>query len=59
MKQDLTLYSDDELSLIVMNDEGLYLQRKLPNFISTLKEIFTFTPEQLAVLQKYLEDDAS
>jgi hypothetical protein len=58
MKTDITMHSDDELSLIVMNDEGLYNERHRRNFInSTIREFFVFTDEQLEVLKQDLIDD--
>lgn len=54
---DLTHYSDDELSLLVMNDESLYEMRHSSNLVSILDEIFTYTPKQLEVLQEDLADD--
>jgi len=56
-RQDLRQYSDEELSLIVMNDEGLYIDRHKSWFISQLEELFLFTDEQLEVLKQDLEDD--
>lgn len=57
MKQDLTEYSDNELSLLVFNDEWLYRQRNRRGFIDTLKEFFLFTDEQLETLKQDLEDE--
>jgi len=56
-KQDLTQYSDNELSLLVFNDEGLYKQRHRSYFIDDIKEFFIFTDEQLEVLQQDLQDE--
>lgn len=57
MKQDLTQYSDNELSLVVMNDEGLYRMRRNSQFIGLLKDLFLFTEEQLEVLEQDLKDE--
>lgn len=57
-KQDLTEYSDKELSLVVMNDECLYRMRR--TFLkdqSFLTEYFDFTDEQLEVLIQDIKDD--
>lgn len=56
--QDITMYSDDELSLIVFNDEGLYNERKYSSFLDTIDEFFIYTDEQLSVLIQDLTDDA-
>jgi hypothetical protein len=56
-KQDITEYSDDELSLIVFNDEGLYRERKRASLEDTLREFFIFTDEQLQVLKDDLENE--
>ena len=56
-KQDITQYSDDELSLIVFNDEGLYRERKRASLEDTLREFFIFTDEQLQVLKDDLENE--
>jgi hypothetical protein len=58
--QDIRDYTEQELSLIVMNDEYLYTElrraARRENFgflVSTLDELFIYTKEQL----KELEDD--
>ncbi len=56
-KQDITEFSDDELSLIVFNDEGLYRMRRNSQLIGYLKDLFIFTDEQLEVLEQDLKDD--
>ena len=57
-KQDLTQYSDDELSLQVFNDESLYNLRRWPETLDeAINNLFTFTNEQYQVLQTDLEDD--
>lgn len=58
MKQDLTGYSEDELSLNVMNDEGLYLIRNnIMRNPTLLNEFFIYTDEQLDVLMTDLIND--
>ena len=58
-KQNITGYTDQELSLLVFNDESLYVLRHKPGFIEdVIKDCFTFTNEQLAVLEVDLLDDA-
>jgi len=58
-RQDLTIYSDNELSLIVFNDESWYrMRRNEGHLIDTLKQFFQFTDDQLDVLKRDLEDDA-
>lgn len=62
-KQDLREYSDQELSLWVFNDEGLYrMRRKILldcelNRPSILAEYFEYTEEQLEVLEQDLRED--
>jgi hypothetical protein len=57
-KQDLTGYSDSELSLIVFNDECLYRQRRRrASLVETLREFFIFTDEQLQELNNDLDAD--
>lgn len=56
-KQDLTKYSDSELSLMVFNDEMLYKMRNRRNFIETLREIFIFSESQLNELNQDLKND--
>ena len=55
-KQDLTKYSDSELSLMVFNDEMLYKMRNRRNFIETLREIFIFSESQLNELNQDLKN---
>ena len=58
--QDLTMYSDDELSLQVFNDEGLYLIRDdVFYLLEVLEKNFTFTDEQKDVLLQDINDDLS
>ena len=49
-KVDLTQYTDNELSMVVYNDSGLYSMRHDSDLISELEEWFNFTPCQLLVL---------
>lgn len=56
-KTDLRHYSDQELSLLVFNDEGLYRMRNSGVFIDILKEYYIFTDDQLEVLQHDLNDE--
>lgn len=57
-KQDITEYSDNELSLIVFNDECFYrMRRNRKALISSLEEFFKFTDEQLEVLNNDLDSD--
>jgi hypothetical protein len=46
MKEDLTQFSDSELSLRVMNDEVLYDMRRYSNLRTELEMFFIFTNEQ-------------
>lgn len=55
--QDLTQYSDNELSLQVFNDEYLYNFRHVDYLEEILEELFLFTDEQLHVLKGDLADD--
>lgn len=54
---DLRQYSDQELSLLVFNDEGLYRMRKHKDFIDILRDYYLFTDDQLNVLKRDLADD--
>jgi len=56
--QDITMYSDDELSLIVFNDAYLYNTRFFSWFIDNLEVDFTYTEKQLEVLKQDIADDA-
>jgi len=58
-KNDITQYSDSELSLIVFNDEYLYSKRHSRHLKDTLDEFFIYTPEQWQELQQDLQDDAN
>lgn len=59
MKNNITEYSDEELSLTVMNDYELYKMRRLPlrHLRATLEEIFIFTSEQWDDLVDTIEAD--
>lgn len=58
-KNDLTMHSDAELSLTVMNDEYLYNKRRLPlRFLrAELEEFFLFSEDQWDELVEDLEAD--
>ena len=53
----ITSYSENELSLLVFNDETLYKMRRQRNFFATLRELFIFTADQLEVLKNDLQAD--
>ena len=59
--QDLTIYSEQELSLRVFNEEYFYIERNHNGSTDYLKalinEEFTYTPEQMEVLERNLIDD--
>ena len=57
MTESLTPYSDQELSLRVFNDEGLYDERHTAGLFDLLSEIFTFTDAQRRELVWDLEID--
>jgi hypothetical protein len=57
MKQDITEYSDSELSLLVMNDEGLYRMRRSSNLRAELEQVFIFTDEQWDELAQDLQEE--
>lgn len=56
-REDLTEYSDAELSLRVFNDEWLYKMRRRRNFIEELEQIFIFTEEQREELENDLKEE--
>ena len=58
IKQDLTIHSDQELSLIVMNDEWTYKHRRRDWFKDSLEESFLYSDEQFDVLVQDLKDEA-
>lgn len=53
----ITQYSDSELSLIVFNDEGLYNMRHDPVLFDLINDAIIYTPEQLEELKTDLADD--
>ena len=58
-KETLLDYSDDELSLHVFNDEGLYLMRgNWFDLKDAISERFVFTDEQLQTLRDDIAADA-
>ncbi len=57
MKEDLTKYGKQELSLRVFNEEVLYKQRHNKTFIEDLKIFYIFTEEQLKELKQDLKED--
>ena len=55
--KDLTIYSDDELSLQVFNDQYFYNEIHHPEYLMALiKEEFVYTPEQMQTLVDDLDD---
>ena len=53
-KQDLTRFSDEELSLVVMNTDYLYFLIRSPDVLmSTIGDTYIYTDAQMTVL---LED---
>jgi hypothetical protein len=55
---DLTTYTENELSLLVFNTEPLYLLRSnWPALVQALDELFTYTDEQLQVLNDDVDED--
>jgi hypothetical protein len=56
-RQDLREYSDNELSLLVFNDEGLYNMRHNNDLWDILAELFLFTRQQRYVLEQDLIED--
>lgn len=59
MRNDIREYSDEELSLTVMNDYELYKMRRQPLRLlrEYLEEIFIFTTEQWEDLVETIEAD--
>ena len=53
----ITMYTDQELSLRVFNEHDLYVQRHDSDFLNNLEFIFVYTPEQYEVLLQDLKDD--
>lgn len=56
-QQDISHFSEHELSLLVFNDESLYQLRRCSDFIELLEELFVFTADQLETLKQDLHDD--
>lgn len=53
--ENLTMYSDDELSLRVFKDEYFYIERQNRAYLMALvAEEFLYTSEQLEVLKQEL-----
>jgi hypothetical protein len=57
MKTDITMHSENELSLIVFNDEYLYTRRHSKFLVHTLKDLYKFTDEQMNVLINDLKEE--
>lgn len=58
MKEDLSQYSDSELSMRVMNDEALYNLRRYPQALQeAITNLFHFTPAQFAELSADIADE--
>ena len=56
--QDLTVYSDNELSLRVFNEEYFYIERHDRDYLFALiDEEFIYNQEQLDILQVDLVED--
>jgi hypothetical protein len=55
--QDITQYSDNELSRLVFNDEYLYWSRRKPFLKDIIDQSYIYTDEQWATLQQDLEDE--
>lgn len=56
-KQDLTTYSDNELSMTVYNVECLYRDRFRTGFIDLLHELFVVTDAQIEVLKDDINEE--
>jgi len=56
---DITMYSDDELSLMVDNNECLYLlaQESIESLLNMIDEFYIYTDRQLEVLKDDLNDE--
>jgi hypothetical protein len=60
MKEDITHYDDQALSLYVFNDEALYNLRRYPNALQeAITNLFHYTSAQHDVLRQDIIDDAS
>jgi len=56
--EDLTQYSDQELSLRVFNDEYFYIERhNFDHLVALCREVFIFNAGQLGVLVEDVTDD--
>ena len=56
--QNITQYSDQELSLNVFNDEYFYIERNdRPYLMALINEEFIYTTDQMAELIQDLDDD--
>lgn len=57
-KYDIRDHSNQELSLIVFNEEGLYrMRRNMRALLDTLNEYYIFNKEQEAVLKEDIAAD--
>lgn len=56
-REDLTHYSDDELSLRVFNDEYLYTMRNRRGLFKILEEQFIYSKVQRNILIEDIEQD--
>lgn len=55
--KDLTMYSNDELSLQIFNDQYFYNEINHPEYLMALiKEEFVYTSEQMQTLVDDLDD---
>jgi hypothetical protein len=58
--EDITRYTDIELSLRVFNDEYFYTERKNIEYLKALiDEEFVYTQAQMDVLKEDLEEDSN
>ena len=57
VKEDLTQYNEDELSLIVFNNEYYYKLRRQKVLFEELELNYKYTSEQLSVLKQDLKED--
>lgn len=57
-KQNITMYTENELSLLIFNDECLYkMRRQILRNPSLLDDIFIYTNEQLEIALNDLIED--
>jgi len=56
-RTDITMYSDDKLSLVVDNEEYLYFlkEQDFPELLDILKDEYIYTVRQLEVLKEDYE----